>query len=70
VGRGDLNATSAPGNALKLAAYGQSCRLDDLSRRMMIEGELSRFVAEGVSGVTSNPATMARRQTDALAPAA
>ena len=61
--RGDLNATSAPGNALKkLAAYGQSCWLDDLSRRM-IEGEVSRFVAEGVCGVAANPATMARAIT-------
>jgi hypothetical protein len=33
----------------------------------MIEGELSRFVAEGVFGITTNPATMARRQTDAFA---
>jgi transketolase len=56
--------TSATGNALKkLAAYGQSCWLDDLSRRMMTEGELSRFVAEGVCGVTANPATMARAIT-------
>ena len=55
---------SAAGNALeKLAAYGQSCWLDDLSRRMMKEGELSRFVAEGVCGVTANPATMARAIT-------
>src|SRR5215470_8022506 len=51
-------------NALKkLAACGQSCWLDDLSRRMMTEGELSRFVAEGVCGVTANPATMARAIT-------
>ena len=56
--------TSATGNALKkLAACGQSCWLDDLSRRMMTEGELSRFVAEGVCGVTANPATMARAIT-------
>ena len=56
--------TSATGSALKkLAACGQSCWLDDLSRRMMKEGELSRFVAEGVCGVTANPATMARAIT-------
>jgi transaldolase len=56
--------TSATGNALKkLAAYGQSCWLDDLGRRMMTEGELSRFVAKGVCGVTANPATMARAIT-------
>src|SRR5262249_15891584 len=46
------------GNALqKLAAYGQSCWLDDLSRGMMTKGDLSRFVAEGVCGVTANPAS-------------
>ena len=56
--------TSATGNALqKLATYGQSCWLDDLSRGMMTKGELSRFVAEGVCGVTANPATMARAIT-------
>ena len=56
--------TSVTGNALKkLAACGQSCWLDDLSRRMMTEGELSRFVGEGVCGVTANPATMARAIT-------
>jgi len=55
---------NATGNALKkLAACGQSCWLDDLSRRMMTEGELARFVAEGVCGVTANPATMARAIT-------
>jgi hypothetical protein len=54
--------TSATGNTLKrLAAYRQSCWLDDLSPRMMTEGDLSRFVAEGVSGVTANPATIVRR---------
>src|SRR5262249_60890775 len=56
--------TSATGNALKkLAAYGQSCWLDDLSRRIMIEGELSRFVAEDVCGGAANPAPMARAVT-------
>jgi transaldolase len=51
-------------NALKqLAAYGQSCWLDDLSRRMMAEGRLSRFVAQGIRGVTANPATVARAIT-------
>jgi transaldolase len=57
-------ASATRSNALgKLAAYGQSCWLDDLSRRMMAEGELSRLVAEGVRGVTANPATMAKAIT-------
>ena len=48
-------------NALrKLAACGQSCWLDDLSRQMMREGELSRLVALGVCGVTANPAILAK----------
>ena len=44
----------------KLAACGQSCWLDDLSRQMMREGELSRLVALGVCGVTANPAILAK----------
>jgi transaldolase len=48
-------------NALrKLAACGQSCWLDNLSRQMMTDGELSHLVALGVRGVTANPATVAK----------
>ena len=44
-------------NALRLlAARGQSCWVDDLSRRMLRTGQLARLVEEGVSGVTANPA--------------
>lgn len=51
-------------NALgRLAACGQSCWLDDLSRRMMDDGELLRLIAEGVSGVTANPATISKAIT-------
>ena len=40
-------------NALRrLAACGQSCWLEDLSRRMMTKGKFSRLVAEDVCGVT------------------
>src|SRR5690348_6667570 len=54
-------ATATGGNALRqLAACGQSCWLDDLSRQMMANGELSRLVADGVRGITANPATAAR----------
>ena len=47
----------------RLTAFGQSCWLDDLSRRMMEEGALSRFIAQGIRGVTANPATMAKAIT-------
>lgn len=45
----------------KLVAYGQSCWLDDLSRRMLQSGELAARVGlDGVRGVTSNPAIFER----------
>jgi transketolase len=48
-------------NALsQLVALGQSCWLDDLSRRLLASGELARLVEQGVRGVTSNPATFAK----------
>ncbi|MGH7037397.1 MAG: transaldolase [Stellaceae bacterium] len=57
-------ASAAGGNALRrLAACGQSCWLDDLSRRMMADGEFSRLIAAGVRGVTANPATVAKAMT-------
>src|SRR5579875_3017932 len=50
-----------PMNALsQLVALGQSCWLDDLSRRLLASGELARLVEQGVRGVTSNPATFAK----------
>jgi len=41
---------------IELAARGQSCWMDDLTRRMTTSGELARRVSEGVRGITSNPA--------------
>ena len=42
---------------LQLIEYGQSCWLDNLTRRMIRNGELKRRVDEqGLRGVTSNPA--------------
>ena len=42
----------------ELARFGQSYWLDDLTRAMLVSGELERLVAhEGLTGVTSNPAT-------------
>jgi transaldolase len=40
----------------KLEGLGQSIWLDDLGRGLFNSGELRRLVAEGLSGVTSNPA--------------
>lgn len=57
-------ASAAGENALRqLAACGQSCWLDDLSRRMMDDGQFSRLIEEGVRGVTANPATVAKAIT-------
>jgi len=39
-----------------LLAFGQSCWMDDFTRRMIADGELGRRVAhEGLRGITSNP---------------
>jgi transketolase len=47
-----------------LAAHGQSCWIDDLSRRMLRTRELARLVEQGVSGVTANPATFGKAITE------
>ena len=52
--------TSQKNNLMQLAEHGQSCWLDDLSRRMTRDGELAELVDEGVRGVTANPATFAK----------
>src|SRR5882672_5322298 len=42
---------------VELTNHGQSCWMDDLSRRMIATGDLARRVAEeGLRGITSNPA--------------
>jgi transketolase len=42
---------------VELINHGQSCWMDDLSRRMIVTGDLARRVAEeGLRGITSNPA--------------
>jgi len=51
---------SAHNALLQLAGLGQSCWLDDLTRRMIETGELAGLVAEGVAGITANPATFAK----------
>ena len=52
--------TSQQNNLMQLAEHGQSCWLDDLSRRMIRDGELAALVDKGVRGVTANPATFAK----------
>ena len=52
--------TSQKNNLMQLAEHGQSCWLDDLSRRMIRDGELAELVDQGVRGVTANPATFAK----------
>jgi len=40
----------------ELISHGQSCWMDDLSRRMIASGDLARRIAdEGLRGITSNP---------------
>lgn len=44
-------------NPVRLSKYGQSYWLDNLTRRMIVDGSLARRVnEEGLTGVTSNPA--------------
>src|SRR6266700_3302603 len=52
--------TSRQNNLVQLAEHGQSCWLDDLTRRMIRNGELAELVEQGVRGVTANPATFAK----------
>src|SRR5262245_46204387 len=43
-----------------LLAHGQSCWMDDLTRKMMVDGELKRRIDAGVRGITSNPSIFAK----------
>lgn len=40
---------------IELGAHGQSCWMDDLTRRMIASGELAQWVEQGLRGITSNP---------------
>jgi transketolase len=40
---------------MELSAHGQSCWMDDLTRRMITNDELARRVEQGLRGITSNP---------------
>jgi transaldolase len=47
----------------QLADLGQSPWLDDIHRGMLISGELTRLIGEGVRGLTSNPAIFEKSLT-------
>lgn len=50
---------------LELAALGQSVWLDDLRRGLLEDGTLARLIAEdGLAGLTSNPAILAKAFTE------
>src|SRR5262245_51408954 len=44
----------------RLLAHGQSSWMDDLTRQMIVDGELRRRIDEGVRGITSNPSIFAK----------
>jgi transaldolase len=49
-----------PNPLLELRKLGESAWLDDISRRMLQDGSLARLIrADGISGLTSNPAIFA-----------
>ena len=51
--------------AQEVTALGQSLWLDNLSRSLILEGDLERYIAEdGVSGVTSNPSIFQKAFAD------
>jgi transaldolase len=42
----------------ELLDHGQSCWMDDLTRKMIVDGELARRIGDGVRGITTNPAIL------------
>ena len=62
-----LDGKPAPADSktrlLELLEHGQSCWLDDLTRRMIRRGELAELADKGVRGVTANPATFSKAIT-------
>ena len=46
-----------------LSRLGQSIWLDSISREMLETGELDRYLAKGITGVTSNPTIFAKAMT-------
>ena len=55
-----MNREETSDRIAALLANGQSCWMDDLTRQMIIDGELQRRIHQGVRGITSNPAIFAK----------
>jgi transketolase len=51
----------------ELLARGQSCWMDDLTRQMIVDGELARRIGDGVRGITTNPAILEKAATESIA---
>jgi transaldolase len=50
---------------IELLAHGQSCWMDDVTRRMIRSGDLARRVSEeGLRGITSNPSIFEKAITE------
>ena len=48
---------NAPNPLLEIPQYGQSIWMDNLSRNLIVSGELQRLIStRGICGITSNPA--------------
>jgi transaldolase len=48
----------------ELLAHGQSCWMDDLTRQMIVDGELASRIADGVRGITTNPAILEKATSE------
>ena len=48
----------------ELLAHGQSCWMDDLTRQMIVDGELTRRISDGVRGITTNPAILEKATSE------
>ena len=48
----------------ELLTHGQSCWMDDLTRQMIVDGELERRIGDGVRGITTNPAILEKATAD------
>jgi transaldolase len=46
------------GSIADINSLGQRIWLDNLSRKMLVEGELDQYIKDGVSGLTSNPSIL------------
>ncbi len=63
--RDEFIQTPAPNPLTEIKKFGQSLWLDNLSRTLLLEGGLKRYIEQdGVTGVTSNPAIFQKAIAD------